>query len=387
MFFDVVSIAPKLYVQIIVAIITAGIWKIVLTYLEQKFLSYICEKPWFKATIKRDMKRVKEAIGVHVDFDSQKYNFANFTMVAVQHSIGGLICIPAVMGITGNGLGSCLVRLSALSEVGWEVADTITRVYVRVTHPKGRMLQPDGVLLFFGFHHVMGMSMVIPMNLYYSHNFSYWMLVFVMQGVSGIALMMAQYTQTLDVSKPDELLQMQVLSIVMGIFISYCRVYLFLTYCWKLLVSFYMDSTVTFIIGGIFSSVLMSVVNLIFVVDAYRRIMKFITFSLKPKKDLSQLRRASRLMAHGLITSRTSGHLPFSPKTTLVFAEKSERYISKTISFPLEKTRGVRLSRSTRRRSYIATMHPDQTLTTEKIIEEKTEFVVTAPGAKDDKTD
>merc|ERR1719487_1429437 len=86
--------------------------------------------------------------------------------VLLQHGLGGLLCIPAVLGF--EGLAAAAARHGALSEAGWELSDTIQRLWqVTLGSARDRAENPPHLLAFIVVHHLMGLGMVIPINLSY----------------------------------------------------------------------------------------------------------------------------------------------------------------------------------------------------------------------------
>merc|ERR1719181_857416 len=104
-----------------------------------------------------------------------------------------------------------LARHGALCEAGWELQDAFTRAYeVLFGGEKGKLLNPTPVLVFWAFHHTMGLSMVIPMNLVYPDLAYYHELVFLLQFASFVAMMFQHYGYTLDVKTKSGLNMMKI---------------------------------------------------------------------------------------------------------------------------------------------------------------------------------
>merc|ERR1712217_782637 len=87
-----------------------------------------------------------------------------------QHAIGGACCIPALLGWFSPEVRSALACHGGLCEAGWELQDGLNRAYeVTFGGSEGKKKNTPALCLIMALHHVMGISMVIPMNIYFPH--------------------------------------------------------------------------------------------------------------------------------------------------------------------------------------------------------------------------
>merc|ERR1719384_102617 len=151
--------------------------------------------------------------------------------IMTQHFVGGMMCAPAIFGLgVPRASAFAMARHGALIELGWELQDTIDRLYERFCTPLGTQTQPNGMFFFLAMHHAMQWALVIPMNLYYSEVSGYHELVFMLEGAAGFAGGAICYGYTLDVTRRSELRQMVVLNALGFVVMVYTR---FVHYWWS----------------------------------------------------------------------------------------------------------------------------------------------------------
>ena len=101
------------------------------------------------------------------------------------------------MGGSDSKLALAMMRHGVLLEVGFEIGDIIEKVYKRIT--LGEKFVPNVVIILNLFHHSMACGMAIPMNLYYGDSLLYAEFVLVLQAAAGFALLLANFSYTIDV--------------------------------------------------------------------------------------------------------------------------------------------------------------------------------------------
>lgn len=145
-------------------------------------------------------------------------------------------------------------------------------------------------------HHVMGIFMVIPMNIYYSQNYYYFAIVFSLQFAACIGLATQEYGFTLNVMEAGDLCKMKICVTVTFLIMITTRAigYVYLVY--KLLAQFWVDSLTLFVVG-VFAALSMSLLNLLFVLDSTAKFAKFIKYKPEeypnPELNKANARRVS----------------------------------------------------------------------------------------------
>jgi len=236
-------------------------------------------QPWFlsRAWLEGTLLRADAGFrkyGVSYPREHLVAECVNYVLVGMQHTAGGCCCIPAVLGLWPSH-SSALVRHGALIEVAWEIMDSAKRLWMRATHTEGRNRQPRLVLLGLACHHVMGTGMGIPMNLHFSTEYHYALLVCMMQFAAGVGMLTMIYSYTLDVKRRADLVQARWLSIA-------CFTVMFVTrgpmFCWsvvKLILSAHSCGALKCTVGGAVSALFMVGTNVALIYEAARRVVKF----------------------------------------------------------------------------------------------------------------
>lgn len=98
-----------------------------------------------------------------IDFDTETaYEFAClFLAIMVQHGVGGLLCVPALvpaLGVPAH-VATALACHGALCEAGWELQDILSRLFQVCCTKEGARNNPTALLVILGIHHTMGLSM------------------------------------------------------------------------------------------------------------------------------------------------------------------------------------------------------------------------------------
>ena len=102
-------------------------------------------------------------------------------------------------------------------EVGWEIYDTLDRMYSALFIPGGAAFSPLPLCVILFFHHLTAQCMVVPMNLFFSGTpavFSkYAGIVFCLQFAAAVGVLAGNYLMTLDTAIPAELFQVKSLAV------------------------------------------------------------------------------------------------------------------------------------------------------------------------------
>lgn len=325
---ELLACAPRLEVQLVEAFIQSVFW-----FLAIEFGVPIVEA-WastWSATTRAQWTKMNQATfkkSFMVDFDEpETFKFAcAFIVILAQHGIGGLLCVPSVAGLL-PALASTMTCHGALCEVGWEVQDYLRRWYdILFGGPEGRARQPVPIMVIMTLHHAMGTLLVVPMNTYFRENSYYHELVFLLQAAALGAAGLQQYGYTLDISKTRDLVIMKISVCTTLVVMLWSRLfrYWYVVYC-LLSVLWIETAGSKMFYGALTVSVMMGLLNLIFVGDAIGKFTKFMTKStpaLKKKlskrslskEDMSELDEVAREalwaqgrtrpLAHGAATTR-----------------------------------------------------------------------------------
>jgi len=233
------------------------------------------DKPWATRAIRRIIGRTKNLIGADVNTSGARKAFKGSWLIALQHLVAGLMCFPRVLGLWPEPVATALVRHAAITEIAYELQDYIEMLYARHFKPEGPALYPQKVVIFTTLHHFMGCCLALPMNMYYSEDRYYGMLIFLLEFAAGFTMLATTYGYTLDVSRRVELLQMRTLNVVIFSLLILTRGPIFWYVVCNLLARFINDKTATFLGVGIAATLTMSIFNVVIIVDCGKRVIKF----------------------------------------------------------------------------------------------------------------
>eukprot|EP00967_Tisochrysis_lutea_P129090 scaffold221633_cov32-Tisochrysis_lutea.AAC.2 len=218
----------------------------------------------------------EKSLCISLPSDDAYYDLAcGMVGVLVQHALGGALCLASAAGVSSE-LAFALARHGALCEMGWEAQDVLVRAWQCVFGGEaGRAKNPAGLLLVLCLHHMMGMSLVIPINLFYPRNQYVHEVVCLLQGAAAVALLMQNYGYTLDTSTPGGLLRMKLSVGCVWVVVLWSRVLRFTFLFFKLVPTIFADGNIVISSGAVIVVLAMSYINFIFFADATRKLLKF----------------------------------------------------------------------------------------------------------------
>ena len=281
---DLLASAPKIHIQVLLLLLQAVFW--------HQFLDAACRwfKKWSRALAMHKQwvalnTRSFAGLGIRPNSFSEEETAACMLLaILCQHTIGGALCLPAVLGFAPPTLAHSLARHGALMEAGWELQDFARRAWMmRFDCDSSRRLNPPGATAFIAIHHAMGQLMVVPMNLYYGSNSSYHELVFLLQSGAAFAGLVQQFGYTLNLTEARDLRQMQVCSSVTWLVWLWTRGVRFTAVGGTLLATLRADGArVMWGTGGVVLG-LMGVFNLLVLIEASAKLRKYLKSPLSTK--------------------------------------------------------------------------------------------------------
>ena len=255
----------------------------------------VFNKPWLVAAGERDYERGGKELYEKLGIPKTKQQFVEMFMdmwawnqtLAIQHLVGGLVCLPAVVpGHFGLDppVASSLACLGILSEMGWEWEDMITWIYKRFATPNGNTRVPNALLMILAIHHSLTSILGIPVILYYRNlNELHW-LCFDLQAAAAVSLMVTEYTKMLDVTVPSQLRQFQSLTLFALVVMIATRGIHWVYLCCKFIYIWYQDKNWGFFAVGTIISLAFSLFNWGFCIEPfYKRFRKFMKVSAEFK--------------------------------------------------------------------------------------------------------
>jgi len=208
--------------------------------------------------------------------DNMRKDWPFMQVIALQHGIGALLCVPALVNYGDPSWSASLASLAILSEMGWELEHTIVDlIYKRYFTPNGKVRVPNIMMVVFIFHHSLSCSMGLPMILRYRNLRALHWLSFDLQ-LGGAIFEVAEYSKLLDIRKPNELRQFKICNFVLFVFMTWTRFFHWTYLCGSILLTFYRDENWLFLAAGIVPILVFSLFNALFMVIPFtERFVKF----------------------------------------------------------------------------------------------------------------
>eukprot|EP00808_Paulinella_micropora_P007077 g65713.t1 len=292
---------PNLPTQLVLLVIQAVFWHCFLCWFADRLKPWTDKQPWRQRWLDLNDNGLR-AVGIELDDPALSELFAlRMIPIMIQHCIGGIVCLPSVLGWGDAAITAALARHGALSEGGFELSDLsngICKVLFR--GEEGRKMYPFSLRIVMLLHHTMGLSMIIPMNLICPDNRDYHHLVSLLQFAAFLAMVCQQYGYTLDVSKPSDLFKMQVMCALVFLNLVYSRALAFGYTIYRLLMHFWSHGLMRLLVGGCIATTMMSVFNVVLLLDAHKRLLKFMKlareFKTAPPKETKEKNERIKLM-------------------------------------------------------------------------------------------
>jgi len=273
--------------QLVLMVLWAQLWYWVLPFVAKNILTpWINAQPWKDQWA--DLSESCFRNGYFVEFPSKQAAFEYsvvFMSLILQHVVGGILAMPSALGVTGP-VATAMGCHGGLCEAGWELQDVVVRAHQVLFQGKaGKEMNPTPMLCILAMHHFMGMSMVVPMNVYYNDSSYYHEFVFLLQFAAATAMMAQNYGFTLDVKTATGLRQMKVIVAGVCVVIFYSRLFRYWYVGYQLVLQYWVDSNIGLLCLGGFVLIVMGLFNILMVVDAVGKFKKF-AFMKAPDKEV-----------------------------------------------------------------------------------------------------
>lgn len=306
------SCAPSLPVQLALLVVQALFWRAVIPLLGRRvFRPLVDAHPRSRQWVELVQATLLKSYGIRLNFGQAYAAGVEFMGVLCQHAVGGLLCLPAVALGTGSGRAAwaALARHGALCEAGWELQDSVEKVRIALLGDEEvRARNPPLLLALAALHHLMSLSLVIPMNLYYEDNYWYFRLVGMLQGASAVASGAQLWGFFLDVRTRSGLWGMRVLTGISLAVTLHSRLVAYWFVIIQLLIEFRKTSRTFFTVGAIMSAI-MGLLNILFIVEGAHKFWKFASVGV------------GETDTHAAKTSRRKAHLVHLPQGKRAWAK------------------------------------------------------------------
>jgi len=290
----VVSCPTTLEAQVTLVVIQAIFWAAMIPVIARKSGEWIKTKSWCKEWAALNRETSKKAYFVEFKTSEEAFDFACVLIgILTQHAVGGFLAAIAVFAPISSEAARIFAGHAALCEVGWEVQDVITRAYQIIFEGKaGKAKNPVPFLIILAIHHAMGLGLAVPMNMsQFNREPAFHEMIFLLQLAAAVAMGAQQYGYTLNVRSAEGLKSMKATVTLVFVTVLWSRIIRFVVLGYQLFMIFYSAGAMAFLYGGVVAVGLMSVINLLFFMDAAGKFVKFI----KPVLDTDDVVSARKL--------------------------------------------------------------------------------------------
>jgi hypothetical protein len=258
-------------------------WRFIPWYGRTLVREYVDRQPWKSRWIAMQRSSLKSRSGVELD-DASAYDFALcFQGVILQHGVGGLLCVPYMLGLGPARLQTSLAVQGSLCEAGWEVMDVLTRAWdVVYGGEAGRRRNPRSLLMVLALHHSMSLLMAVPVALYYRDVSAMHEATFLLQGAAFVASLAQSWAYALDLKSRAGAVRMRGVAAFTLATLLWSRGFGYVVVSARVLraiwqMGSYLSFAVSLLVCG-----LMSFLNYNFIADSARRVQKFWGSPLPP---------------------------------------------------------------------------------------------------------
>jgi len=312
---------------VVCAPVTAIICEIVLRFL----MAWVKAKDWWPRAFPLQ-KALMMNFGYPESACSDEAILGTYSYVitlCTHHFMCGFMMLPVVCyGWEGAQAGgqACFV-IGALMDVSVDVYDEFKMfVTTFLFEPVGKKLfggEQAGPVQFFVvlgvLHHPLAMTMTCPMVLYYSSLPSFHTIAIALLLAAGICFTTGSYKFTLDMTKTSDWYQFKFIVVLQTVTILYTRGYIWFVHAAAALAAFRSDGNMGFFYGGCCAATMMSLFNVVMILDAVSAAVKWIPRSMAergtPTYDLQEeeLKMMSPTANPAVSMMRAAGVLRLAP--------------------------------------------------------------------------
>lgn len=289
---DLLLAAPRMDVQICLVVIHTICWFFLVNYVFKAIaISIIRNLQNKERFISFHRDSYKKILGMDIGAnEEEEIEFiAEGEGTITQHGIGGSLCLPSALGfgyLFPTGIASAMACHGSLTEIGTEVEDMLCRVYAMIYGgEKGRNKSPASLWFFLICHHSVACLLVIPMNVFYGHNSYYHEMSMWLQLAAFLAFMIQQYGYLLDIKTPGGLMEMKMSVAIAWVIMVWTRVVRYFWLCKILFDVLWEDQNWTVLYLSIVPFLGLTLCNVVFVMDASVKLVKFMPMQIKKHSD------------------------------------------------------------------------------------------------------
>lgn len=277
----------------VVVLLLAVVTAVVVECVNQLIIKAVAKKPWWSSA-EPLQKQLMMNFGYPEEACTPEVLVESYAFVLVgcgHHFLIGSLMIPVIVyGWSGAGsTGQLLFMMAVLEDVGYDVYDFIKKFCLTFFPSKCKCLGAACPLPFFiivcCIHHMLALTLVIPMNLKYAYLPEYHTIACSLLLAAGICFLSGQYKFTLSMKDRGEFLQFKAIVLIQFLTVWYTRCLVWFPNAYAILTIFYGQGDSAYFYGGLVGSTLMSLFNIIMLIDATVAALKWLPKSPPASED------------------------------------------------------------------------------------------------------
>lgn len=255
-------------------------------------IRYVEKRPWWPRA-----RPLQKALCMNFGFPAEACTppvlveaFAFVVVFCGHHFLMGFMMLPVVCwGWSEAGTTfQLLLMMAALGDVALDLYDWIKKFlltfFPNAFKSLGGPCPLPAFIVMCCLHHPLAMTLVIPMNARYAHLPAYHKIAASLLLAAGICFLTGQYKFTLDMRNRGNFVQYKVIVVLQLATIWFTRGIVWFTQLYAALTYFYNQGDKSFFIGGCIGGGLMSLFNLIMIMDCSTAAIKWLPRPL-PQDD------------------------------------------------------------------------------------------------------
>lgn len=284
---------PQGMVQVVAA--SALVTGIVFETILKSLTSWVATKEWWPRALplqKALMMNFGMPEAACNDFTLRQY-YSYVIVLCTHHLVCGLMMLPVVAygWVGARSTGQACFLVAVLMDVSVDVYDWF-RMFANtfLFESVGKKLfggvekAPLQMFIVLGvLHHSLALTTVCPMVLYYPDLASFHIVAMALLFAAGICFTLGSYKFTLDLTKVCDWYQFKFIVALQAITVLYTRGYIWFWHVYIVLHKVWSDDNVTFFYSGCAAAALMSLFNVLMILDAVGAAAKWLPRSM-PKE-------------------------------------------------------------------------------------------------------
>lgn len=278
--------------QVSIAACLAGSWCVLIESLNPQLRKWVKSQAWWPRALS-NQKALMANFGYPKDDITERQAVESFTWVitmCMAHLTSATLMLPVIVrGWLGAGSsGQLMFTLGTLAEVGFDMYDGPKLFCLSFLKDRfewlGASVPKLSFVLVGGLHHSTVISMVIPMNLKYSHLPQYHWMAFSLLGSAGICYISGHYKFTVDAKTPEGLAICKRIVLLQVIMNFASRLCIYFPAAIYLLKQFRANGDHAYLYGGAVGSLGMGFYNIAVLGDAAATGTKWLGKTLEDKQ-------------------------------------------------------------------------------------------------------